>query len=195
MSHSAAPPTEGASAPPALKALAAHWGLVLTYGLITLGLGIALMVWPDASLKVFAVLVAIQLIVVGVLRIVQAISLDRLGGGARALLGLLGGIALIVGLLILRDPLQSVLVLTMILGAFWVIAGVIDLVQAFTSDEREGRGWDVLTGVLSILFGGFLIVATDVSLSLMVLLVGIWLAVVGLIAVIAAFRLRSVREK
>lgn len=195
MSHAAAPPAGGSPTPPALRALAEHWGLVLTYGLITLGLGIALLVWPHASLTVFAALLAIQLIVVGIVRIVQAISLDRRDGAARALIGLLGGIALIVGLLILRDPLQSVVVLTMILGAFWVIAGVIDLLQAFTGAEQEGRGWDVLTGVLSILFGGFLIIATDVSLKLLVLLVGIWLVVVGLIAVVAAFRLRGAREK
>lgn len=179
--------------PPALRALAEHWGLVLTYGLITLGLGIALLVWPHASVTVFAVLLAIQLIVVGIVRIVQAVSIDRREGAARALIGLLGGIALIVGLLILRDPLQSVVVVTMILGAFWVIAGVIDLLQAFMGVEREGRGWDILTGVLSILFGGFLIVDTEISLKVLVVLVGIWLVVVGVIATVAAFRLRNAR--
>ena len=193
MSNPAAPDTVGAPMPPGLRALAEHWGLVLTYGLITLGLGIVLLVWPHASVTVFAVLLAIQLIVVGVVRIVQALSTDRRDGAARALIGLLGGIALIVGLLILRDPLQSVVVVTMILGAFWVIAGVIDLLQAFMGVEREGRGWDVLTGVLSILFGGFLIVDTEISLKVLVVLVGIWLVVVGIIATTAAFRLRHAR--
>jgi len=193
MSNPAAPDTVGAPVPPGLRALAEHWGLVLTYGLITLGLGIVLLVWPHASVTVFAVLLAIQLIVVGVVRIVQALSTDRRDGAARALIGLLGGIALIVGLLILRDPLQSVVVVTMILGAFWVIAGVIDLLQAFMGVEREGRGWDVLTGVLSILFGGFLIVDTEISLKVLVVLVGVWLVVVGIIATTAAFRLRHAR--
>lgn len=193
MSNPAAPATPSAPVPPALRALAEHWGLVLTYGLITLGLGIALLVWPHASVTVFAVLLAIQLIVVGIVRIVQAVSIDRREGAARALIGLLGGIALIVGLLILRDPLQSVVVVTMILGAFWVIAGVIDLLQAFMGVEREGRGWDILTGVLSILFGGFLIVDTEISLKVLVVLVGIWLVVVGVIATVAAFRLRNAR--
>lgn len=190
-----APDTRTAPVPPALRALADHWGLVLTYGLITLGLGVALLVWPDASVTVFAVLLAIQLVVVGIVRIVQALSTDRLDGAARALVGLLGGVALVVGLLILRDPLQSVLVLTMVLGAFWVISGVIDLLQAGLGVEREGRGWDVLTGVLSILFGGFLIVDTEISLTLLVVLVGIWLVVVGVVATVAALRLRSARPE
>lgn len=193
MSNHAATGPRDVAVPPVLKSLAEHWGLVLAYGVITLGLGIALLVWPDASITVFAVLIAIQLIVAGVVRIVQALSTDRRDGAARALIGLAGGLALIVGLLVLRDPLQSVLVVTMILGAFWVIAGVMDLLGAFTGVEREGRGWDALGGVLSIVFGVVLIEWTDISLKLLVVLTGAWLMVAGVIAVIAAFRLRNAR--
>ena len=92
---------------PALVGLVDHWGLVLAYGLVTLGLGIALAVWPDASVTVFTVLLAIQLIVAGIFRIGAALSVSRSDGGVRALVGLSGGLALIVGLLILRDPLQT----------------------------------------------------------------------------------------
>jgi uncharacterized membrane protein HdeD (DUF308 family) len=172
-----------------LKALAEHWGLVLAYGLITLGLGVVLVVWPDASLSVFAVLVAIQLIVAGVFRIAQALS----GDGVRALVGLSGGLALIVGLLILRDPLQSVLVLTMILGAFWLISGVIDIMGAFIGVDRSGRGWELLVGVLSIGIGGVLLVYTDFSVKVLVVLTAVWLILSGAIAIWAAFRLRSAR--
>jgi uncharacterized membrane protein HdeD (DUF308 family) len=194
MSNHVAREPRDVSVPPYLRGLAEHWGLVLTYGVITGGLGIVLLVWPDASVTVFAVLLAIQLIVAGVFRIVQAISTDRRDGAVRALVGLAGGLALIVGLLILRDPLQSVLVLGMILGAFWVISGVIDVLGALIGVEREGRGWEALAGVLSILVGGFLIVYTDISLKVLVVLVGVWLVVVGVLAAVAALRLRSMRN-
>ena len=170
-----------------------HWGLVLAYGIVTLGLGIALAVWPDASVTVFTVLLAIQLIVAGIFRIGTALSVSRNDGGVRALVGLSGGLALIVGLLILRDPLQSVLVLGMILGVFWVIAGVIDIIGAFISPPASGRGWEIFSGVVSVLAGGFLLVYTDLSLKLLVIFVGIWLIVAGIIAVVAAFKLRSLR--
>lgn len=170
-----------------------HWGLVLTYGLVTLGLGIALAVWPDASVTVFTVLLAIQLIIAGIFRISAALSVSRNDGGVRALVGLSGGLALIVGLLILRDPLQSVLVLGMILGVFWVIAGVIDIIGAFISPPASGRGWEIFSGVVSVLAGGFLLVYTDLSLKLLVVFVGIWLIIAGIIAVVAAFKLRSLR--
>jgi uncharacterized membrane protein HdeD (DUF308 family) len=175
-----------------LASLADHWGLVLAYGLVTLGLGIALAVWPDASVTVFTVLVAIQLIIAGAFRIGAALSHSR-NDGARALVGLSGGLALIVGLLILRDPLQSVLVLGMILGVFWLIAGVIDILSALIGTPRSGRGGELLTGVISLLAGGFLLVYTDLSLKVLVVFVGVWLIVSGVVAVVAAFRLRSLR--
>ncbi|GAA4704830.1 HdeD family acid-resistance protein [Nocardioides conyzicola] len=180
-------------ASPGLAELAEHWGVVLAYGLVTLGLGIALAVWPDASVTVFTVLLAIQLVVAGIFRISAALSHSRSEGGVRALLGLSGGLALIVGLLILRDPLQSVLVLGMILGVFWVLAGVIDIIGAFIAPPPSGRGWELLAGVVSVLAGGFLLEYTDLSLRLLVVFVGIWLVVAGVLALVAALRLRSLR--
>src|SRR6478609_9176783 len=178
---------------PGLSGLADHWGLVRAYGLVTLGLGIALTVWPDASVTVFTVLLAIQLIIAGIFRISAALSVSRSDGGVRALIGLSGGLALIVGLLILRDPLQSVLVLTLILGVFWVIAGVIDILGALVAPQPNGRGWEIFTGVVSLLVGGFLLIYTDFSLKVLVVFVGIWLIAAGVLALVAAMRLRSLR--
>lgn len=178
--------------PPSLTLVAEHWGLVLAYGVITLVLGIVLVVWPDATVTVLTVLLAIQLIVAGVFRIVAALQMHRTDG-IRALVGLLGGVALIVGLLILRDPLQSVLVLGMILGVFWLISGVVDVLGALVAPRPEGRGWELLNGVLAIAVGGFLIIDTELSLRVLVVLVAIWLIVSGVLATAAAFRLRSVR--
>jgi hypothetical protein len=185
-------PTLSRHAAPGQISLVDHWGLVLAYGLVTLGLGIALAVWPDASVTVFTVLLAIQLIIAGVFRIGAALSPSRTEG-VRALVGLSGGLALIVGLLILRDPLQSVLALGMILGVFWLIAGVIDILSALIGPQRSGRGWEIVSGVISVLAGGFLLVYTDLSLKVLVVFVGVWLIVGGILAVVAAFKLRSLR--
>lgn len=177
-----------------LNRLADHWGLVLAYGLVTLGLGISMLVWPEETVVVFAVLVSIQLILGGVFRIVTALGMSKYTDGPmRVLVGLTGGVALVVGLLVLREPLQSVVVLGMILGVWWLIVGVIDVITAFVSPSGRGRGWDITIGVISMLAGGFLIVYTDVSLTFLVVFVGIWLVLAGALATFAAFRLRSER--
>lgn len=191
--HTAAREGDVYVVPVSINRLADHWGLVLAYGLVTLGLGVALVAWPQASVTVFTVLIAIQLIIAGIFRIFSALSMSRIDGGIRALVGLSGGIALIVGLLVLRDPLQTVVVLGLILGAWWVVAGVIDILGAFLSPGSSRRGWDIASGVVSVLAGGFLLVYTDVSLHVLVVFAGIWLILAGVLATVAAFRLRSER--
>ncbi|HET8962079.1 DUF308 domain-containing protein, partial [Nocardioides sp.] len=55
--------------PRSMTRLVDHWGLVLTYGLLTMGLGLVLVLWPDQTLKVLAVLIGIQLILTGAFRL------------------------------------------------------------------------------------------------------------------------------
>jgi|tagenome__1003787_1003787.scaffolds.fasta_scaffold20933993_4 uncharacterized membrane protein HdeD (DUF308 family) len=176
---------------PGADRIADHWGLVLAYGLVSVGLGLVLAVWPGETLVVCAVLIAIQILVSGVLRIVMAVGGRGLDGGMRALQGLIGGFALIVGLLCLRHPVQTLLVIGILLGVWWVVSGVIDVVGALVSPVHGRRAWDVVTGVISILAGGFLLVNPKLSLGVLVVVICVWLFLIGGIALFTAFKLRS----
>lgn len=176
---------------PALNALADHWGLVLGYGVVTLALGLILAVWPSETLKVCAVLLGIQFLVSGVFRIVLALMSSGLDGAVRALAGLTGALAVIVGLLCLRNPTQTLLVIGLLIGVWLLISGFVDVITAVLSPVRGRRGWDIATGVLGVLVGGFLVVNPHVSLGLLVVMTCIWLFGVGLLAVVVGLRLRS----
>ena len=187
----AEPPDAPYGIPDSMSRLVDHWGLVLTYGLLTFGLGLVLVFWPEQTLEVLAVLIGIQFILTGVFRLVLAVATRHADGSTRALMGLFGALALVVGLLCLRDPLQTVLVITMILGVWWLAAGLIDIVGALRSREAHRRGWNVALGVLSVAAGGFLLVAPEVSLTVLVVVAAVWLFSYGFIAVVAALVLRS----
>lgn len=191
MSHATSTPTYGAA--PGWRLLAEYWGLVLTYGLLTLGLGVVLAVWPGETLKVCAVLIAVQLLLGGVFRIASAVAADGLDTAVRVLLGLSGALALIVGLLCLREPLQTFLALGIVLGAWWVVSGIVDVLAAIWSPTPGRRGWEVAGGVVTLLAGGFLLVNTELSLRVLVVVLCAWLLVTGLVAIVAALRLRSER--
>jgi uncharacterized membrane protein HdeD (DUF308 family) len=171
--------------------LARHWGVVLAYGLVCIGLGIILAVWPDETLKVVAVLIAIQILLSGVLRIITALTAHWLDGGVRILIGLTGGLALVVGLLCLRHPVQTLLIITLLLGVWWVASGVVDVIAAIIAPVPGRRTWNIVSGVISILAGGFLLVDPELSLGVLVFVVCVWLFAVGIAAVVAAFGLRS----
>ncbi len=98
-----------------------------------------------------------------------------------------------MGLLCLRDPLQTLLAIGVILGVWWFAAGVVDIIGAIMSPSPRGRGWDIAMGVVSVLAGGFLLVNPELSLGVLVLVVCVWLFAYGFIAIVAAFTLRSAR--
>jgi uncharacterized membrane protein HdeD (DUF308 family) len=184
--------TPGMVVPPRMSRLADHWGLVLTFGLMTIALGLALAVWPEATLKVLALLLAVQLIVTGVLRIVSAVASRQVDGGLRALLGLVGALGVLGGLLLLRAPLQTLTALGLLLGAWWVISGLIDLVAALVGGGQRGRGANLLMGLVSLVAGAYLVLNPEITLPALVVLCCVWLFGYGGIAVIAALQLRSV---
>ncbi|MDH2416010.1 DUF308 domain-containing protein [Nocardioides sp. CER19] len=181
--------------PTAISVLADHWGLVMAYGLVSLGLGITLAVWPDETLTVVAVLIGVQFLVSGVVRIIGALASSGLDTSLRLVLGLTGAIALIVGLLCLRDPLQTLLAITLILGVWWLVSGVIDLVRAVVAPVPERRAWDLFSGGISVLAGGFLLVDPHLSLGVLVFVTSVWLILTGLLGVVAALRLRARRSR
>src|SRR3981081_38858 len=103
------------------------WGWVLAFGIITVLIGIATLVWPGRTLVVVAVLFGIQLIVMGIFRFVGAFASDDLTGGTRVLLALLGVLSLIIGLYAVRHVLVTLLAFALLLGIYWIISGAVEL--------------------------------------------------------------------
>ena len=176
--------------PPGLTRMADHWGLVVGFGALTMVLGLAVVLWPGGTLTVLAVFLGIQLLVNGIFKIVSAFAASAVDGGVRALLGLAGALSVIVGLLCLREPMQTVVVLGLLLGAWWVVSGLIDVFAAVLGDSGE-KAWHIAMGIISVVAGGFLLINPEVSLGVLLVVVAVWLFGYGAIATIAGFRMRS----
>ena len=116
-------------------------GLVLGAGVVSILIGVLVLAWPGATIKVIAWLFAIQLLVAGVLQLISAFAAGR-GPGGRVLFALLGALSILVGLLCLREPSQTALVLGLLIGAMWVIQGVVGIVEAIGNETRCGSRLD-----------------------------------------------------
>lgn len=162
------------------RLLNAAWGVSLVAGLATLVLGIVLVAWPEATVKVVAILFGLQLLVLGGLRIVQAIIADD-SGGTRVLFALLGVLSVLVGVLVLRHLLQTVVVMALLLGMFWLIGGIIEFVHAVGDSGNEHRGWAVALSLLSAGAGIVLLVWPGITLMTLIVVTGIWFITWGLI--------------
>ena len=173
---------------PGLARLGDHWLLLVGYGAVTIALGVVLVARPGASLVVVAVLLAVQLLVNGIFQVVSAFAASSSDGGARTLHALAGVLSLLVGLLCLRSPMQTLLVIGLLLGAWWAVSGVIDLLAAMMAPAPH-RVWRLAMGLVSLLAGSYLLVNPEVSLGVLVVVAAVWLFGYGALAVVAGTRM------
>ena len=164
------------------------WGLVLAFAILSLLIGLAAIVWPGATIVVVAILFALQLFIAGIFSIMRAFAHD-IDTGARILSLIIGILGVIVGFALLREPFQSVVVMAFVIGIYWVAHGIIELVGAFS--RKEGRGMAIVFGVISIVAGFFILEYPIGSLATLTWVIGIWLVILGVFEIFAAFRLRS----
>jgi uncharacterized membrane protein HdeD (DUF308 family) len=165
-----------------LTQLADSPALVLAAGALSVLIGLLVLVWPGATIRIIAWLFAIQLLVAGVLQLVSAFSAAR-GPGGRVLFALLGALSILVGLLCLREPLQTALVIGLLIGAMWVVQGVAGMVHAIANESGAARGWAITSGVLSVLGGAVVLVYPGTSLVVLTWLFGIVLVAIGVVLV------------
>jgi uncharacterized membrane protein HdeD (DUF308 family) len=168
-----------------------HWGWILAYGVVTSLAGIAVLAWPGETLLVVAVLFGVQLIVAGAFRFVAAFAIDDLTGGSRILLALLGVLSVIIGLWAVRHALLTLLALTVLLGIFWVVNGVIELFTALSHRGMPERGWTAVMGLLSVIAGVIVLAFPGLTLVGLAIILGIWLVIFGVMEILVAVRLRA----
>jgi len=162
------------------------WWLVLLQGIIALILGIVLLVWPGVTLVLLVTFLGVYWLGTGILSIVS-IFIDRTNVGWKLLSGALG---ILAGLVVLVYPLYSAVLLpaflTIFIGIWGLVIGVIALVQAF-----RGAGWGAgILGVLGIVFGLLILANPLVSEALLILLIAIVAILGGIAAIFLAFRMR-----
>jgi uncharacterized membrane protein HdeD (DUF308 family) len=164
------------------------WGWVLAFSILTLILGIMVMAWPHATVKLVALLFGLQLLIGGIFALVRAFT--NSGEGSRVLLAVLGVLGILVGIFVLRHLFQTVVILVVLLGVYWVLHGIIEFFVAVDHRGAPGRGVSIVMGILSFIAGVIVLSWPAPTLLVLVWVLGIWLVVYGLIGIVGAFMVR-----
>ncbi|MCW0213506.1 MAG: DUF308 domain-containing protein [Pseudonocardia sp.] len=157
----------------------------IAYGVLSLLVGIAVLVWPGATLLTLAVLFAIQLFVLGIFRIVAAFAVPDTSSGTKVLAVVVGILSVIVGVICLRSPLQTIVVLTLVLGAFWLVNGIMEIVAGISGRGERGRAWAIVGGLIGVVGGIVILSAPLASAVALAWVIGILLVAHGIITIIA----------
>ncbi len=165
------------------------WWLMALLGLSSVVLGLLTLVWPGRTLLVMVVLLGIHLLVFGAMRFVWALADDELPQrGFVALMGILGVVA---GLVVLRRPFETLAVLALILGVYWVFSGLLDVFTAIGDENEPNRALLGLRGLLGTAAGVVVVLWPGITLLAIAVIAGVNLVSMGVVEILLANRLRQ----
>lgn len=171
------------------------WKSLLAIGIVSIVMGLIVLFWPGPTLFVVAILFAIYLIISGLFLVVSTFGAADHSGWWRLLSFVAGVLSIILGVIAIRNPAESIILLAIWIGIAWIFRGVGSISWYSSSPELPGRGAGIFLGVVTLIAGIVLIVWPATSIGTLVWVAGILLIVVGVFEVIDAFSLKSSAAK
>jgi uncharacterized membrane protein HdeD (DUF308 family) len=153
---------------------------MLALGSTTMLFGVAVLLWPAATLRLLGILIGIWLIATGALRLIGAFRRDRATAGMtdRMLSGGIGVILVLGGAACISSVATGVVALAVVLGLAWLLSGVAEILFGLFS-RGSARVWLLALGVASIGVGVLFVAWPDISPRTLVLLTGITALILG----------------
>lgn len=182
--------TYAADSSEAIKEIGRKWWLLTIFGVITVGFGVLLTFKPGKSVHTIAIIFGIWLLILGVVRLIQAIG----AAGERFELLVMGLLAIVIAVILLHHTTTTVAVVGFIVGNFWTIGGVAQILYGFGANDGRVSWPVVLLGVVATAIGVLCLVYPKLSLSIICVIIGIGLIAYGLIEILASFEIRNLRD-
>jgi uncharacterized membrane protein HdeD (DUF308 family) len=177
------------------KQVSKNWWILLVQGILTIILGALLLINPPATLVAFAWVLGIFWLVGGVLDIIGAFT-GRTPNRHWFWDLLAGGIGVIVGLILITQPVVGAvaipMAMTLLLGIGAVLGGVFKIIGAILMrKEIDGEFWMIIWGLILVLLGIWVLFNLGAATVAYVFVMGIMMIVGGVVSIFGAFRLRS----
>ena len=179
--------TEPDVKPPRSPALGGSWQAMLFLGAATLILGIIVSFHPTKSLHILAVLLGVLAILSGIYHLIRVFDQHE---PHRVFLGVGGVLFIVFGAILISHVHLTIALIGLFVGITWIAQGLAALAGGSYRRVREGRGWWITFGLVSLIAGIVVAISPVSSLSALAVLVGVWFIVMGIFQVIGGFMLR-----
>jgi uncharacterized membrane protein HdeD (DUF308 family) len=143
---------------------------VIVAGAIAVICGIVAVAWPKIPLLALAIVIGLTLISLGALSIANAFQHD-LDAGARALSGVLGLFGVVGGVVVVRRPGDTLLVIVLVLGLWLFGAGVVEMIRGIVYPGQ--RLLALFTGAIDVIIAILILSWPKESLGTLAILTGI----------------------
>jgi uncharacterized membrane protein HdeD (DUF308 family) len=170
--------------------LAGSWKLLVVRGVMLALLGIAVLFWPIPSVSILILWAGAVVFVNGVFALGMAFAPS--GKDRRLLLGIEGICGILFGLAVLFKPQIGAAIFYSLIAAWAILTGILQLASAFHLRKTvTNEIWMGVSGACSILFGIVMIAAPKVGLVAVVILIGVYALMFGIMQIALGLRLRD----
>jgi uncharacterized membrane protein HdeD (DUF308 family) len=162
------------------EAVRAHWKAFLFEGIVLVVLGLAAMIVPPVAGIAVTVMLGWMFLISGVAGLVVTFWARQMPGFWWSLISAVLGIG--AGAILLARPVQGLLTLTLVVGAYFLAEGVATIMYALQHRKElsERWSWMLVSGLMDILIAFFIISGLPGSAEWAIgLLVGINLIIGG----------------
>lgn len=179
------PHLEGAAVIQQQTRVAQDWGSLIAEGVLAVLFGLVLLFAPVATLAALVLLFGLFAIADGLVMLAGMFVSKR--HTPRWALALYGIASIALGALVLAWPGLTLVTLAALVAIWAIVIGVLRILAAFLVDRGE-RNWSMaLGGAVAILLGLYLLVI-PAALRLLVVAIGIYALVKGVLLIMAGIR-------
>lgn len=149
-------------------------------GLLSILIGIVLIFFPGYAADLFVVFGGVSIIILAAVVMVEGLFLDHEGVSRWGVL-ILGILGILLGAVIIAVPSMLVIATGVALGLFLVAFGIIEaLVASMLMEDLMVRLVIAIMGVFALLLGVVIIFHPVMGIDMLVLLIGLYLIVYGM---------------
>lgn len=175
--------------------MARWWWTFILRGVLAILFGVVAFVAPPATIAALVLLFGAWALVDGVFGIVNAIQ-NRGKDRSWALALLEGAAGIAAGILALLFPAIAAEVLLLLISAWSIVTGAIEIVMAIRLREQiTGELWLAIGGMLSIVFGLLLFLFPVSGAITIVWIIASFAIVFGISMIVLGWRLRGINAR
>jgi uncharacterized membrane protein HdeD (DUF308 family) len=101
---------------------------------------------------------------------------------------LAGGLMIVVGIIVIATLRDSLDVLAWLTGALWIVVGIVEFIAVFRAEDSDVKGIGLAMASITVVFGIVLVAWPDKTNNVLAIIVGIYLALAGIMQIASALR-------
>ena len=174
-----------------LQTLGRTWWLVLLRGLAAIVFGILAWAWPGVTLITLVLFWGAYALVDGVAALIGGWH-ARDSGKPMWQIVLIGVIGIAAGIFTFVQPGVTAVALLILMAAWAIVNGVFEIAAAIRLRKEIENEWLlILSGVLSVVFGIFMIVNPGAGAMAVLWIIGVFAIAYGALLVMLSFKLKK----